>query len=271
MIDERIARYYIEFNEDARLSDAIGQLEFVRTMELLERHLPPPPARVLDVGGATGPYSEALGRRGYETHLLDAMETHVEQARRRAAIASVTVGDARELPWPDQHADVVLLMGPLYHLNERADRAAALLEARRVLKPGGRLAAAAISRFASLLDGLQRCLMDDARFRQIVLRDLECGQHRNSTERIDYFTTAYFHLPEQLQAELKNAGFTEARVFPVEGVVCLAPDLEACWADKEKREFLLEVIRRTEAEPSLAGAGSHLMAFARAPEQGPIV
>jgi hypothetical protein len=65
MADTQVTRYYDEFDEDSRLTTAFGQLEFARTMELLLRYLPPPPALVLDIGGGTGPYSEALGQRGY--------------------------------------------------------------------------------------------------------------------------------------------------------------------------------------------------------------
>src|ERR1700733_13659881 len=135
MAEVGVAHYYRDFDEHSRLASAFGQLEFVRTMELLLRHLPPPPALVLDIGGGTGPYSEALGQRGYETHLLDAVEKHVEAAKARATIANALVGDARKLPWPDQFAEAVLLMGPMYHLEKTADRKAALREARRVLKP----------------------------------------------------------------------------------------------------------------------------------------
>ena len=66
---------------------------------------------------------------------------------------------------------------------------------RRVLKPGGQLFAAAISRWASALDGLARDLFQDPRFAAIVERDLREGQHRNPTERLDYFTTRTFIAP----------------------------------------------------------------------------
>src|SRR5579884_1312760 len=135
-----ILRYYETFDEHARLSNALGQLEFTRTLELLARVLPAAPARVLDIGGATGPYSEALAAQGYEAHLLDLMPRHAQAAARRPGIASAIVGDARLLPWRDQFADTVLLMGPLYHLTTAAERTAALREARHVLKPGGVLA-----------------------------------------------------------------------------------------------------------------------------------
>ena len=80
----------------------------------------------------------------------------VQQARQQAGEPpgfEATVGDARDLAEPDESADAVLLLGPLYHLPARDDRMKALAEAHRVLRPGGFLAAAAISRYTFLLPG----------------------------------------------------------------------------------------------------------------------
>ncbi len=263
MADAHVAQYYDAFDEDSRLSSAFGQLEFARTMELLLRYLPPPPALVLDIGGGTGPYSEALGQQGYETHLLDPVAKHVERAKLREAVVSVVVGDARNLDWPDKFAEAALMLGPLYHLAEQSDRHAALREARRVLKPGGVLAAAGISRFASLIDGLARGFINDPRFQSILIRDLSSGDHRNTTDNIDFFTSAHFHLPNELVDEVLAAGFVDAKVFSVEGLAYLAADLEESWADAEKREFLLEVLRKTQSDASILGASPHLLVCAR--------
>src|SRR5204862_445674 len=100
-----------------------------------------------------------------------------------------------------------LLLGPLYHLTEPSDRLAALREAHRVLRGGGIIFAAAISRFASALDGLVRGFLHDEQFVRIVERDLKDGQHRNPTEHPAYFTTAFFHHPDELRAEVEEAGF----------------------------------------------------------------
>jgi ubiquinone/menaquinone biosynthesis C-methylase UbiE len=111
--------------------------------------LPDPPGRVLDVGGGPGNYATWLAEDGYEVKLIDATPELVEQARRRAGeppAFEAAVGDARDLAEPDESADAVLLLGPLYHLPARDNRMKALAEARRVLRPGGLVAAAAISR-----------------------------------------------------------------------------------------------------------------------------
>ena len=101
-------------------------------------------------------------------------------------------GDARHLDVPSRSADVVLLLGPLYHLVEHSDRLAVLREVHRILTPRGVLFAAAISRFASLIDGLASGFFRDAEFRKIVAEDIASGQHRNPTNHPAYFTTATF-------------------------------------------------------------------------------
>jgi ubiquinone/menaquinone biosynthesis C-methylase UbiE len=152
-------QHYEEGREHGRLASVHGQLEFVRSCDLLHRFLPAPPAVILDVGGGTGPYAFHLARAGYEVHLVDAVELHAEQARSHQSeqgveLTSIRVGDARALEFAEASADAVLLMGPLYHLTEREERLQALREAHRVLRTGGVVFAVGISRFASALDGL---------------------------------------------------------------------------------------------------------------------
>ena len=269
-LDPTIAEHYDRAPEEDRLEQELFLLEEVRTRELIERHARRPPATVLDVGGAAGIYALWLADAGYTVHLVDAVPRLVAEAERRSAarprpIASCRVGDARALDFPDQSADIVLLMGPLYHLTDAAGRARALGEARRVLKPGGRLFAAAVSRWASALDGLSRDLFQDPRFAAIVERDLREGQHRNPTERLDYFTTAYFHRPEELRAEVSAVGLMVDGLYGVEGPGWILPDLPARMADPRRRADLLSVARAFESEPSLLGVSSHLLVTARAP------
>jgi ubiquinone/menaquinone biosynthesis C-methylase UbiE len=265
-----VLAFYARGLEDERLSHERGLLERYRTQELLLRYLPPPPAVVLDVGGGTGHYAHWLGARGYEVHLVDPVPLHLEQARARAAeqtgipITSIRQGDARRLEWSADQVDAVLLLGPLYHLPERNDRLEALREAWRVLHAGGLVLAAVISRFASALDGLVSHFFADPRYAPTVWQDLTDGQHRGQPDG-SYFTTAYLHRPEELASEMLQAGFGQTSLLAIEGPGWLLQDFEAQWADPILREALLEVIRRTEAEPSLSGASSHLLGVGRKP------
>ena len=268
--DQTIAAYYGQAPEEMRLEQIPFRLEEIRTRELIQRHAPAPPATVVDVGGAAGAYAIWLVEAGYTVHLLDAVPRLVAEARRRTAalsrpLASCQVGDARDLEFADGCADIILLLGPLYHLTDAPDRARAFYEAARVLKPGGLVFAAAISRYASALDGVGRDLFQDPRFEAIVDQDLQEGQHRNPTERLDYFTTAYFHRPEDLRAEVQSAGLALEGLYGLEGPGWFLPDLVERWADLRRREDLLRLARQFEAQPSVLGVSAHLLAVARKP------
>lgn len=273
-LDEEVLAYYARGREDQRLTEtAEGLLERVRTEELLGRFLPPPPNVVADVGGGTGHYAVWLADRGYEVHFSDPVPLHVEQARRRSAaatrpVASINVGDARSLRLADSFASGVLLLGPLYHLITREDRLAALREAARVLRPGGVVICAVISRFASALDGLTKHLFDDPVYESIVRRDLADGQHRDGLSdgtrgQRSYFTTAYLHRPDEIGDELRAAGFEHEATLAVEGPAWMIQDLDAQWQNPTRRSVILGLVRAMESEAAILGASSHLLAVGR--------
>jgi SAM-dependent methyltransferase len=202
-------------------------------------------------------------------HLVDPVSLHVEQALQAAgsdpaAAFTAAPGDARNLSEADESQDAVLFFGPLYHLTEAAERRQALGEAWRVLRPGWRLLAMAVCRFASLLDGLYQGWLDDPDFRPIVERDLADGQHRNPDPvgRPEFFTTAYFHTPDGLAGEIERAGFTSTAVYGVEGP---GWPLRREWADPRRREHILFVARSAETQPSLIGFSNHLIAASTKP------
>ena len=272
-VERDVIWYYERYDERGRLGRGSGALEFARMQDLIGRFLAPPPGVVLDVGGGPGRYACWLAGKGYQVHLLDAVPRLVEQARAASAaqpdcpLAGATVGDARSLAHGPDSADAVLLMGPLYHLPEREQRLAALREAHRVLKPGGILVAKAINRMASLLDGICRGFIDDPAFVDIVRRDLEEGRHRGLPGTTRYFTTAFFHRPEELAGEIRESGFHQKGLFTVQGPAQFAPDLDTRMADPARRAQLLDLIRQVEQEDTLLGVASHIACIAEKPPQ----
>jgi ubiquinone/menaquinone biosynthesis C-methylase UbiE len=264
-VPNEVISYYDRSGEERRLQSDIGQLEFVRTQEIIQRHILGTASQVLDIGGGAGVYAFWLASLGYVVHLIDATPLHIEQAKvvqssSKHPLASVQVGDARQLTNRDNSIDVVLLLGPLYHLTDFVERLTALREAYRVLKPGGLLFAAAISRFSSFLDGIRQSRFNDAEFMRIVETDLLNGQHRNLSGQPGYFTTAYLHHPDEFGKEVSEAGFVDVAVLAIEGPGWLMPNFDQCWAHEEQRRQLLHFIKSLESDKSIMGASSHLMA-----------
>jgi ubiquinone/menaquinone biosynthesis C-methylase UbiE len=258
-LDPLIHAFYRDrYVEDDRLSrTAHGQLEFLRTQELLRRHLPLPPATILDVGGATGVHARWLAADGYEVHLIDPVPEHVEQAA-AAGTFTASVGDARDLEQADASVDVTMLLGPLYHLVEAADRAQALAEAARVTKPGGLVVAAGISRYAALLEvGANGRLTAD--MQALVVDALATGRHHDDPNG---FTSAYFHHADELATELRTAGLSQVTVFGVEGPS--APALDNVPLDQVPAflDAAIRCARVLETDPALISASPHFLGVA---------
>ena len=257
-----VAHYTLGVETERLVAGGSSRIEFARSKELLSRFLPRPPARVLDVGGGPGWYASWLAGQGYDVHLIDPVPLHVEQATRRATDGphfSVAIGDARHLQRPDETADVVLLMGPLYHLPERDDRLTALREAGRVVTRGGLVVVATISRFAGLLDMMRSGRLGDPSHRPSD-DELATGRHINPTGDPEYFTTAYFHHPNEIAGEVIDAGLTPAGSFGIEGPGWLIWEQ---WDDESYRESILLAARQLEQEPTAIGVSGHLLTFAR--------
>ncbi len=258
--DDVVLHYEDRYDEEIRLSkDGVGRLEMLRTQIILDRYLPDPPASILDIGGGPGVYATALNDRGYDVELIDIVPRHIREATARGVRAQL--GDARDLPTPPNSQDAVLLLGPLYHLQEREERIAALREAVRVARPGSPVFAAAISRYAPAIDGLDSGFFDDPAFAGLLDRVTTTGVHDNPTGNPQYFTTAYFHLPEDLASEVEEAGLEGVEVTAVEGIGWAAADLEDRLDDEGARRKLLQLLEKLEQEPGILGASPHLLAI----------
>lgn len=270
MVDAEIADYYDHGLERDRLAAGRGRIEFIRMQELLQRYLPAAPATVLDVGGGAGAHALPLAAAGYQVHLVDPVPLHVEQASAASQsadspLASVSLGDARSLTMADGSADAVLLLGPLYHLTSGADRLTALREAARVVRPGGVVVAKALSRFYPVFEGLADGAPAGPGWQDSLPGFLADGQYRNPGGNPAWFTTSYFHRPEELPAEVAEAGLELRDFLAVSGSVKLLPGLSERLDSPAEREYVLSVLRLVEAEPSLIGLSQNFVAIARRP------
>ena len=260
-LDPQILHFYSErYAEGQRLTRTPhGQLEFLRTQELLRRELPNPPARLLDVGGGPGVHAQWLTADGHAVTLVDPVPLHVEQAAALGGF-SASVGDARALAHDDDSFQSTLLLGPLYHLVEAADRATALREAARVTQPGGMVAVAAISRHAGILDMTADGSLDDAAVcRWAAL--LGTGRHHDDPHG---FTNAYFHHSDELVDEMRTAGLKKVRVYGVEGPAWTLLDHVPVERVADLLPAALRAARLLESDERIVAASAHFLAFGEA-------
>ena len=260
--DAALRAYYEQGMERERLSDGRGELEFTRTTEIVLRRLPAAPAVVADIGGGPGRYALWLASLGYQVEHRDLMPLHVEQLTAEAAgVAGIrtAVGDVRDTGMPGASVDAVLLLGPLYHLTDRAERVRAMRECARIVRPGGAVFAAAISRWAPRIDGM--------------LRERLYLKHRAALDVIDEIDrtgilpplgegafNGFCHRPGELRDEIAEAGLEVADLVSVEGPAFILGDLDARMADPVDRSVALTVARAIERVPELTGFGPHLIA-----------
>ncbi|MFP5320935.1 MAG: class I SAM-dependent methyltransferase [Acidimicrobiia bacterium] len=253
--DEALIDLYARKDESTRLARREGRVELLRTRALLRQRLEPA-QRILDVGGADGVHASWLIDDGHEVEIVDLVPLHVERARRKGLRART--GDGRQLPFDDASFDVVLLLGPLYHLTTAEDRARCLAEAQRVLRDDGLLAAAAVSRLSVALDHIRKGRFDDAGFRSAARRIVDSGRD-DTGYGAGLF---YFHTPSELHDELAAAAFGRVEVHGVEGPAWPLIDVDAT-ADDPLVAQVLEIAEMADGEPAAVAASAHLLAFGR--------
>lgn len=266
MDTDKVREFYDNGGELDRLERGLGLVEGLRTKELLSRFLESP-MDICDIGGGAGYYADWLAAQGHHVTMIELAPKAVELAKaRQTAPYKAIAGDARSLPLPDASMDCALLLGPLYHLQGEADRLQALAEARRVLRPGGRLFAAGISKFSSAtwaltVYGAGKDFLDDPPYMAMLREELTTGNHIKP-ENYNVLCDAYFHTPENFREELSRSGFAVSALYAIEGCAWLTPALSEKWQQPASRGRLLELVRLTEQEPSLLGLSPHFLAAA---------
>ncbi len=201
-------------------------IEFATTQMAMQEYIPAC-STILDVGGGPGRYSTRLAQAGHRVTLLDLSAANVAFARAKATELGAPVvdfihGNALNLSqFAHASFDVVLLMGPLYHLVATEDRHRAIQEALRVLKPGGILFAAFISRYAFLVNLLtfEPEIIGDYEHQLDTL--LSTGVSMVSDENPG-FTDAYFAHPMEIEPLMSAYGLKTLRLAAAEGVVATA-------------------------------------------------
>jgi S-adenosylmethionine-dependent methyltransferase len=244
--------------------------EFAVSLRALDAHLPEPPATILDCGGGPGRYAITLAQRGYDVMLFDLSPKLLEMAQEKVAQAGVRLsgfeqGTATDLSrYADGQFDAVLLMGPLYHLLEEADRQQALTEAARVVRPGGPIFAAFIARYACHIGYATQYPQDAIDHWGIYELIEETGLLPPRADGRVAFVAHFAH-PNEVRPLCETAGLDVVTVLGVEGVVslrdekvnALTGDSWECWVD---------INYRIAHDPCIHGGVEHLLAVCRRPK-----
>lgn len=139
--DQRVNAIYQIYQEDSRLNRSKGaRVEFLTTMKYIHKYAPPG-CKILDIGAGAGEYSLSLAEKGYQVTAVELTDRNIEAFKKKIMPdwpIGLLQGNALDLSvFQDESFDVVLLMGPLYHLEDPANQQQAIKEAKRVCKKDG--------------------------------------------------------------------------------------------------------------------------------------
>jgi len=267
LISKELNDFYNKASEETRLEKGMGIFEFERIKELIELHISKPKATIIDVGGGTGKYSEWLATNKHTVHLIEPVLKHIKLAEKRAKKLknpfSVQIGEAKKLPYGDAIADLVILHGPLYHLQKREDRVAAILEAKRVVKKDGIILGFAINATASTVVGLLNDMIHHKAFYDMCKEELTTGIHNAPKEFPFLLADAYYHKPKDLKAEFLEQDLKFINLFAVEGMIWLDNQYFANMLDKKKSKTLKALQNLTQNDEYLLPFSPHIMIAVR--------
>lgn len=267
LIDKEIDSFYSKTAEATRLQVGLGPLEFERNKELILRYLPKKKSVVLDVGGGPGIYAEWLAEQKQEVYLIDPVEKHIEEATKRSNKSKnkfkCFLGESRSLDFPDGFADLIILHGPLYHLQKQSERLDCLKETKRVLKPGGIVLGFAINYTASTMVSLLQGVIQQKEFFHMCKQELENGMHQAPKNMPGILPKAFYHRQEELKEEFEKANFKYLDTIAVEGMIWLDKNYFESRADMTKKKRMMELLKMTEKDKNLLSFSPHIMIAAK--------
>lgn len=203
-------------------AEAVARTDgFLHLRDLIVEHASPSSEDVaVDVGSGTGLLALELASRVRTVWAIDISPAMAEYLRAKAASAGLdnvhaAVSSAVSLPLVDDCADLVVSNYCFHHLRDD-DKDRALLEARRVLRPGGRLVFA---------DMMFRVSASDVRDRQVIAAKVKsmvgkgpAGLARLAKNGLRYAAGQWEHPAPApwWQSAMYRAGFTDVHVEPLE-------------------------------------------------------
>ena len=255
--------YYNKFNEEKRLDSRHGQVEFITSMKYLHKYLEELEQRkqkseikILDVGAATGRYSVPLSEEGYDVTAVELVKHNLARLKAKGSAVKAYQGNAMKLKrFEDNTFDIVLVFGPMYHLHEKEEKLKALSEAKRVVKPGGKIFVAYIMNEYSVItyaikerhikEGIKEGMLDET---------FHCTKKAN--ELYSFVRT------EDITALNQEVGLERVEIIAADGAAnYIRPYLNAL--DEEEFQYFIQYHLSTCERADLLGASGHLVDILR--------
>lgn len=266
LISSKVELFYNKASEEDRLSKGMGVFEFERIRHLISLYLKDS-STILDVGGGTGKYSEWLSKLNHNVYMIEPVDKHLiiaeNRSRKLKKKFKVVKGESKDLDFPNNFADLIILHGPLYHLQNREDRILAINEAKRVLKKEGVILGFGINSTASTLAGLLNGLIYKPTFLEMCKSELESGIHNQPEDFPWLLAEAFYHKPSALKDEFLVCGLKIDKMFAVEGLVWLDKDYFSNMLNPKRRNVLDDLLMATENDESLLPFSPHIMIAAK--------
>jgi len=247
---ERTAATYEIFNEDSRLNRSkAARVEFITTVRAIESVLKPG-AKILDVGAGAGEYSLHFTQQGYDVTAVELSPANIaafEKKIKPEHPLRLLQGNALDLSkFADESFDVVLLMGPLYHLKEAADRDCAIAEAKRVCKRDG------VIFFAFI--GNDMVVLTELSYRPQFFSE---NSYDHESFKVEDFPFVFFTL-DQMREMLMQNGIIILREIAADGVSELMEDTINALSDEDYAQYVRYHLYCSE-KPEMLGRSSHLL------------
>ncbi len=253
-----VVKSYQNYREEDRLTtNNARKIEFIITKRVFEEHFPKK-GQILDVAAGTGIYSFLLDEKGYDVTALDITPRHIELINKHknevGSNINTGVNDASNLKqYEDETFDIVLCMGPLYHIIDTAIREKCINECNRVLKKGGILVVSYINRFSAFpyVSFQDTKYMDISLGKQLV----ETGVLKSDDE-LCFWTDTYYHTPQEIEEIFNKLNYKVIDHLSPDGITPFHKNLVDKFSDEEFNTWC-EYQYMTCREKSILGAGNH--------------
>ncbi len=255
---------YENYKEENRLTtNNARKIEFITTVRIMNE-LFMEGSKILDCAAGTGIYAFYLADRGHQVTATDITPRHIEiinnEKKNRDYEMVTAVLDATDMSqFEDEAFDVVLNMGPFYHLINEEQRKRCLSESIRVLKKGGLLLAAYIPRYFIF----QHISMSDSSYLDTVLAEqlINTGVLRHDDEKC-FWTDTYYSTKQEMEEMYMENGIEIVDHFAQDGLAPSFSDVVDEWNERQFKiwcDYHYSVCR----EESVLGASNHVMIVGR--------